>query len=199
MGKLNKNSSTALYQQLIDEIRDMIFQGRLSEGERLMTETELSEEYGISRITVRKAIEYLVEEGLLIKKQGIGKDRIREVWMQITFGMFLDGAEWSRETASLGEVKLGPMKFPDWLESRTGLAGVSVSAPERINEYMQKIRAADPEWCRKSFALDAWSTAKQMLSLRDELFSCGWDGKAAPSNMTEVKPRRMARMQVSRL
>ena len=106
--------------------------------------------------------------------------------MQLTFGMFLDGAEWSRKTASLGEVKLGPMKFPDWLESRTGLAGVSVSAPERINEYMQKIRAADPEWCRKSFALDAWSTAKQMLSLRDELFSCGWDGKAAPSKRLEA-------------
>ena len=98
MGKLNKNSSTALYQQLIDEIRNMIFQGKLAEGERLMTETELSEEYDISRITVRKAIEYLVEEGLLIKKQGIGTfvaekklKRNMDVFMGFTRSCELDG------------------------------------------------------------------------------------------------------------
>lgn len=37
-----------------------------------MTEGEFSKEYDVSRITVRKAIEVLVEEGILIKKQGIG-------------------------------------------------------------------------------------------------------------------------------
>ena len=72
MGKLNKNSSIALYQQLIEEIQNMIFQGKLMEGDRLMTEAELSETYEVSRITVRKAIEYLVEEGILVKRQGIG-------------------------------------------------------------------------------------------------------------------------------
>ena len=98
MGKLNKNSSTALYQQLIDEISGMIFQGRLKEGERLMTESELSQEYGISRITVRKAIEYLVEEGVLIKKQGIGTfvaqkklKRNMDVFMGFSRSCELDG------------------------------------------------------------------------------------------------------------
>ena len=101
--------------------------------------------------------------------------------MQITFGMFLDGADWSDKSASLGEIKLGPLQFLAWLESSLGLDGVSVSAPERINEYMQRIRHAAPVWCKSSFELDSWSTAKQMLAWRDELFENGWDGKSGTS------------------
>lgn len=72
MGKLNKDSSVPLYQQLIDDIKGQIRSGKLKEHDRLMTEIELSQEYDVSRITVRKAIELLVEEDILIKKQGIG-------------------------------------------------------------------------------------------------------------------------------
>ena len=72
MGELNKGSSVALYQQLVDEIKASISSGQLSEGDRIMTEAEFSKIYNISRITVRKAIEILVEEGILVKKQGIG-------------------------------------------------------------------------------------------------------------------------------
>ena len=72
MGKLNKNSSVPLYQQLIDEIKSQITQGDLKEGDKIPTEVELSEIYNVSRITIRKAIELLVEDEILIKRQGIG-------------------------------------------------------------------------------------------------------------------------------
>lgn len=72
MRKLNKDSSVALYQQLVNEIEEQIRTGELKSGDRLMTEVELSKAYDISRITVRKAIEILVEDDILIKKQGIG-------------------------------------------------------------------------------------------------------------------------------
>ena len=49
MGKLNKESSVALYQQLIDEIKNQITSGKLAVGDRLMTEFELSQEYNVSR------------------------------------------------------------------------------------------------------------------------------------------------------
>ena len=101
--------------------------------------------------------------------------------MQITFGMFLDGAEWSSKAASLGEITMGPLRFLAWLESHTGLDGVQTPAPERINEYMQKIRRVAPAWCKASFELDSWSTAKQMLAWRDALFENGWDGKSGTS------------------
>lgn len=72
MGQLKKDSSVPLYQQLVNEIKDQISNGSLKASGRIMTEQELSKEYDISRITVRKAIELLVEEEILIKKQGIG-------------------------------------------------------------------------------------------------------------------------------
>ena len=106
--------------------------------------------------------------------------------MNITFGMFLDGANWSDKTASLGEITCGPGSFLTFLEQRTGLSGIEVSLPERINEYMQKIAAVDPAWCRASFQLDAWSTAKQMLALRDELYLNGWNGVDAPGERLQA-------------
>ena len=60
MNKLNKESSVALYQQLINEIKESIQSGELKAGDRLMTEGEFSKAYDVSRITVRKAIEVLV-------------------------------------------------------------------------------------------------------------------------------------------
>ena len=70
MNKLNKNSSVPLYQQLVDEIKSQIDSGILKENDRIMTETELSDAYEVSRITVRKAISVLVEESepLLVLK-----------------------------------------------------------------------------------------------------------------------------------
>lgn len=106
--------------------------------------------------------------------------------MRIIFGMSLDGAEWSWKPASLGEMKAGPKQFLGWLESRLGLDGVTVSAPERINEYQQKICRMNPAWCRASFELDPWSTAKQLLAWRDELVENGWDRRSAGTPRLET-------------
>ncbi|WP_411738558.1 GntR family transcriptional regulator [Peribacillus sp. S4] len=70
--KLNTHSSTPLYMQLKQSIIEDINKGIYSPGERLPTETELCDIYGVSRITVRKAVLDLVEEGLLIRQQGKG-------------------------------------------------------------------------------------------------------------------------------
>lgn len=67
-----KNSIIPLYQQLSDEIKNQINEGKLKAGDRLMTEAELSQQYEVSQITVRKAIELLVDEGYVMRKQGIG-------------------------------------------------------------------------------------------------------------------------------
>lgn len=69
---MNKNSMIPLYQQLAEEIKEQIVSGKLMPGERMLTESEFSKKYELSRITVRKAIEYLVDEGYVVRKQGIG-------------------------------------------------------------------------------------------------------------------------------
>lgn len=69
---LRQDDQIPLYIQLKESIRGSIVNGELKFGDKIPTELELSEEHKISRITVRKAIEELVEEGYLLKRQGKG-------------------------------------------------------------------------------------------------------------------------------
>lgn len=58
--------------QVFDQLRDLIFRGHLKPGEKLMTERDLAQSMGISRPTVREAINKLVAMGLLEHRQGQG-------------------------------------------------------------------------------------------------------------------------------
>lgn len=69
---LSANSSQPLYEQLMQHLRTAIVTGQYEEGSRLPPENELCEQYGVSRITARRAILELVNEGLLERKQGKG-------------------------------------------------------------------------------------------------------------------------------
>lgn len=69
---LSQNDMVPLYQQLKAKIKDSIVKGEIKPGEKIFTEVELGEKYNVSRITVRSAINELVDEGLLTKKQGKG-------------------------------------------------------------------------------------------------------------------------------
>ena len=69
---LESDSLTPLYQQVIDDIRQDIENGTYQVGQKIPSESELSEMYRVSRITVRRAIEELSSLGYLTKKQGKG-------------------------------------------------------------------------------------------------------------------------------
>jgi GntR family transcriptional regulator len=60
------------YQDIVEELRASILDGRLDPGERLPSENELAERYGTSRPTVRRAIALLKAEGLVSTAQGRG-------------------------------------------------------------------------------------------------------------------------------
>ncbi len=68
----SRSKKIPLYVQLEQMIKTKILTGGFSPGERIPTEIEFCETYGVSKITVRQAILNLVHEGLLIRKQGKG-------------------------------------------------------------------------------------------------------------------------------
>jgi GntR family transcriptional regulator len=70
--KLDKKSPIPLYYQLAERIREQIQSGILKPGEQLPSERDLSEQAAISRMTVRQAAAYLVREGVLVVKPGVG-------------------------------------------------------------------------------------------------------------------------------
>jgi GntR family transcriptional regulator len=69
---LDESSSLPLYQQLQRKLRQAIEGRVLGPDDALPPERDLAEELGVSRITVRKALEGLVKEGLLVRRQGAG-------------------------------------------------------------------------------------------------------------------------------
>lgn len=65
-------ASTPLYLQLAATLRRKIFEHEIGPGEALPSERDLCDILGASRVTVRKAIEQLTDEGLLTRRQGSG-------------------------------------------------------------------------------------------------------------------------------
>lgn len=72
VGSLDETSSLPLYQQLQRALRDAIDKRVLAPDDALPAERDLAIEFDVSRITVRKAIDGLVTEGLLVRRQGSG-------------------------------------------------------------------------------------------------------------------------------
>ena len=66
------DADTPLYLQLARRLREHIDSGAIDLGGALPSERDLSEMAGLSRVTVRKGIEQLIEEGVLVRKQGSG-------------------------------------------------------------------------------------------------------------------------------
>jgi GntR family transcriptional regulator len=61
-----------VYIQLAGILRGQIAKGAIKPGERLPSETELMEKYGVARLTARRAYRELANEGLTITVQGRG-------------------------------------------------------------------------------------------------------------------------------
>ncbi len=70
--KLNMDSRIPLYYQLIQHFRQQIEEEEFKPGDPFPTENELCEMYGVSRPTVRQALNELVREGLLYRLKGKG-------------------------------------------------------------------------------------------------------------------------------
>lgn len=70
--KLDFDSRTQLYFQLYDILYKDIKEGLYKPGELLPTENELIEKYKVSRATVRKAMDLLVNDGLIVRQRGYG-------------------------------------------------------------------------------------------------------------------------------
>lgn len=69
---LDRASPVPLYFQVAQRIERAIQDGELAPGARLDNEVTLAEDLGLSRPTLRRAIQRLVDKGLLVRKRGVG-------------------------------------------------------------------------------------------------------------------------------
>ena len=69
---IQRDSSTPLYAQIAEALRLQIQSEKLKAGENFPSERELAEQYGVSRMTVRQAVQRLRKEGLIYYERGVG-------------------------------------------------------------------------------------------------------------------------------
>ena len=93
------------YEQVADQLRELITSGVLTPGERLPSESELARELGVSRATVREALRVLAAQNLLRTAKGAGGgsyvtlptvDHISE-FMRSSIGLLTDARDLTLE------------------------------------------------------------------------------------------------------
>lgn len=85
---INKESPIPIYYQLQEHLKTKIENGELKSGDPIPSEREMAEKYEISRMTVRQAVNNLVNEGLLTRSKGRGTfvadQKIEQPLMKLT-------------------------------------------------------------------------------------------------------------------
>jgi GntR family transcriptional regulator len=69
---VDRAQATPLYHQIFLQLREEIHSGSRGFGSRMPTEEELSEQFGVSRITARRALAELADTGLVERKRRVG-------------------------------------------------------------------------------------------------------------------------------
>lgn len=84
---LDRESYIPYYRQIADQLRELIHTKRLSPGEPIWSEGKLAQQFGVSKMTVRQALQNLRQEGLLVVEKGkrprIGAGRAKKNFQEL--------------------------------------------------------------------------------------------------------------------
>ena len=69
---IDPDGPTPVYQQIADRLRERIQSGELVPDRPIPSETQLMQEFGVARLTARKAVRVLVDEGMVYVVRGRG-------------------------------------------------------------------------------------------------------------------------------
>jgi GntR family transcriptional regulator len=135
---LDRSGPIPLYFQIATRIESAILDGRLPPGSRLENEVALGERLKLSRPTVRRAIQDLVDKGLLVRRRGIGT--------QVVHGQVTRKVE----LTSLYEDLLSENRVPTTELLDHGVIGADARMAERLGVeldapvlHIKRVRRAD--------------------------------------------------------
>jgi DNA-binding GntR family transcriptional regulator len=132
--RVDRSSPIPLYFQVAQHLEHMIESGELPVGTRLENETDLADKLGLSRPTMRRAIEYLVGRGLLIRKRGIGTQVVHtKVTREVELTSLYDDLAKTGRAPSTKVVSFRTEDAPDDLAVKLGIPlGTPVHVFERL-------------------------------------------------------------------
>jgi GntR family transcriptional regulator len=138
--QVDRNSPVPLYFQVAQHLEDLIESGGLATGTRLENEIDLADRLGLSRPTVRRAIEYLVDRGLLVRKRGVGT--------QVVHAKVRRPVELTSLYDDLAKARRGPstrvLSFA--IEPASDALALELSIPAGTKVYLfERLRSAEAE------------------------------------------------------
>ena len=91
--------SERTFEKVSKKIKQLIFDGVLKPGDRLPSELDLAQQFGVSRQTIREALRILELSGFItIQKGGAGGPLIKDTVLHSLNGMFLDAFQLEKVT-----------------------------------------------------------------------------------------------------
>jgi DNA-binding GntR family transcriptional regulator len=132
--RVDRSSPVPLYFQVAQHLEQMIESGELPMGTRLDNEADLAGQLGLSKPTMRRAIEYLVGRGLLVRRRGIGTQVVQaKVTREVQLTSLYDDLAKAGRNPSTTVVSFGTEPAPDSLAATLGIpAGAPVYVFERL-------------------------------------------------------------------
>lgn len=134
LGAVDRTDDRPPYKQIADHLRSAVELGRLAPGDKLPSEADLVEHYGVSRMTARQAIQELRSEGLVDAEQGRGvfvrrvapirrlaSDRFARRHRQDGKAAFIVEAEKSGVEPSVDQIRVTRSTPDAFIQERLGL------------------------------------------------------------------------------
>lgn len=137
---IDRNSPVPLYFQFAQQLQKLIETGVLPPGTRLSNEISMADQFGLSRPTMRQAMQHLVDKGLLARKRGVGTQVVtNRIRRQVEFTSLYEDLE-REERRPRTEV----------LSIETSPASADIAAALRIDEgadvvAIERLRFADDQ------------------------------------------------------
>ncbi|MFF5111872.1 GntR family transcriptional regulator [Streptosporangium sp. NPDC000509] len=131
---LDRSSPVPLYFQVAEQISEAIRRGDLPPGSRLDNEILLAGRLGLSRPTIRQAIQYLVDKGLLVRKRGVGTQVVHgQIRRSIELTGLYDDLRRAGQEPATRVLLLGPAPVGEDVAATLGVApGTEMLRLERI-------------------------------------------------------------------
>jgi GntR family transcriptional regulator len=152
------------------ELRQLIVSGKVPAGSRLPSESHLCDQYNVSRITLREAVQGLVQEGYVVRRQGSGTYVTRRPTLQNSLDTNFSYTEYL-ENAGIraGKKVLSAKSVPADAETAEALA---VEEGTRVVE-VRRLRTADGQpavYSIDAIPADIVSVAADRSALRGSLY-----------------------------
>ena len=146
--RLDRSSPVPLYYQVAQQLEQAIASGQLSAGDRLENEIDLADRFGLSRPTVRQAIQELVRKGLLVRKRGVGTQVVHgQVKRPVELSSLYDDLERTGQHPRTAVLAREVLPADARLAGTLGVAlGVPVTRVERLRSAGEEPLALMCNW-----------------------------------------------------